>query len=102
MRIDVAKVEYIEYSMGSSDIKKATDLTALVDFLNSFTLTKRYENIDCQRPSTDIIIYYKDGSTEHIVYRYTSLVYRGKGYEIDINKTDELDRLLFPQAWLAG
>lgn len=98
MQIDIADVENIKCSsLGHtiSEYADKNDMTALISFLNSFVLTKRYEIVDCQRPSIEIIIYYKDGSAEHLEYRYTSIVYRGRGYEIDINKTSELDRLLF-------
>jgi len=98
MQIDIADVEKIECSSLRHTIGEyadKNDMIALISFLNSFVLTKRYEIVDCQRPSIEIIIYYKDGSAEHLEYRYTSIVYRGKGYEIDINKTSELDRLLF-------
>jgi len=99
MHIDVETVDRIECSIGQYIIGKYSDvgdMTAIVNFLNSFVLTKRYDIIDCQRMSTDIVVYYKDGRTEHIEYRYTSLVYRGKGYEINSDKTYELDRLLYP------
>lgn len=99
MNIDLNKVEKIECSSLRHIIGEYSDIgnmTVFVNFLNSFVLTERYENIDCQRPSTNITVYYKDGSTEPIEYSYTSLVYRGKRYKIDIDKTDELDSFLYP------
>ena len=70
-------------------------ISKMSGFLNSFWLIKRYPDIDCERPTTIIILYRKNGSSETIFYNYTSIVYRNIRYQIDKNKSYKLDVLLW-------
>ena len=92
----IERVECVVLGRVRHEITDENDISKLVRFLSSFALDELYPVQDCERPSTVFIFYYKDRnlSISPVSYDYSSLVYDHNRYKIDIDRTNELDRLL--------